>query len=154
VIESNDPSRRYECRASPAKLTERIGAQPVNRTPFSRVQTGTSAGNVCRAYVVEGLGFEPRLHGSEPRVLPLDDPSECGGSAMIRTLRLAFGVPYLPRGPTLYVVNCAAHKQIQPIPKVALLEQKISIRKSRIELCSSRSQMLVASPSKKIAAKR
>lgn len=28
--------------------------------------------------MVEGLGFEPRLHGSEPRVLPLDDPSVLG----------------------------------------------------------------------------
>lgn len=25
-----------------------------------------------------GLGFEPRLHGSEPRVLPLDDPAMIG----------------------------------------------------------------------------
>lgn len=35
------------------------------------------AGTPERFEMAEGLGFEPRLTGPEPVVLPLDDPSAC-----------------------------------------------------------------------------
>ena len=49
AVDVRHPSFAYEAIASLPMLARRIGAQLVNRTPFSRIQAGTSASNVCRA---------------------------------------------------------------------------------------------------------